>query len=286
MQPAGTRALLAAILGAGLAPAWAGDGNKATSAPAPAPTGPGLGAAKAAPGPSDEEARAMKLVRQHLPELAEVLGPLKAANPAEYRKAIADLAAEACKQDEIRGKNAARADLALEDWKARTRVELIAAQLAGSADPAKADELRRAIETRVDQTIRRHRFEFDQSEAAVARLRDNLARAEANRDKARDELKKVEGNREARIENRYQALIPKKKVPPTATKPKAKASAPPPMPPANPAASSRADSAAGSDAVPPPVVTRTGPGPGLPTPQPIAPTTLPAAPAAIAGEPR
>ena len=94
------------------------------------------------------EAEALALVRPHLPELAQVLEPLKATNPTEYRKAITELATESRTLNALRAKNPARFELALEAWKARTRVELIAAQLAGAPSPDRESQLRTAIEAR------------------------------------------------------------------------------------------------------------------------------------------
>ncbi len=167
---------------------------------------------------AEAEALAMTLVRQHLPELAQVLEPLKTTNPPEYRKAITELAAESKSLADLRTRNPARSDLALDAWKARTRVELIAAQLANAPSPERESQLRGAIEARIDVDIRRHKFEADQTEAAVVKAREHLARVEANRDRARDALKQLETNRDAKIEARYRALLPKK-VPPTAKKP-------------------------------------------------------------------
>ena len=197
------------------------------------------------------------------PALAKVLGPLKTTNPTEYRKAIVDLASETRKQAELRVRNPARADLALEDWKARTHVELVAAQLASTPTAERASELKQAIEARVDVTIRRHQFEVDQDEAAVVKLRERLAQAEANRDKARVALEKAEASRAAKVENRYRALLPKPTPAPTATKPKPGAKAKPGAtvpPPSIPT------SAIKSSAVPLPSPTLAGHAGSLPTP--------------------
>ena len=208
---------------------------KVSSSPTtPAPSSPSVFSAEA-------EEQAMTLVRQHLPELAQVLEPLKTTNPPEYRKAITELAAESKNLANLRAKNPARADLALEAWKARTRVELIAAQLANAPSPERESLLRGAIETRIDVDIRRHKFEAEQTEAAVVKAREHLARTEANRDRARESLKQVEANRDARIEARFRALLPKK-VPPTAKKPAPKSSLNTlPMPTPSPALSDNAD---------------------------------------------
>ena len=167
---------------------------------------------------AEREAVALDLVREHLPELLQVLHPLQASNPAEYRKAIDAIATEAQGLQEMRARNPSRAALALESWKTRNHAELIAAQLAGSPTPERASQLRAAIEARVEVDIRRHQFEADQAEAALVRARENLARAEAHRDKTRDSLNRIEKNREARVDARFRALQPKKAAP-TITKP-------------------------------------------------------------------
>ena len=196
----------------------------------PQSTGPAVGSA-AAPAPPltpEAEVRALTLVRDHLPELAVVLDPLKGKNPAEYRKAMTDLAAESRNLADLRARSPARADLALEAWQARTRVELVAAQLAAARTPERESQLRAVIEARVDVDVRRQRFEFEQAEAAVAKVRENLARAEKNRDRAKEALDRAEKNRSAKVENRYRALNPATKPSPAArARPKA---APTPVP--------------------------------------------------------
>ena len=162
---------------------------------------------------AQQETMALTLVRENLPELLQVLHPLKASNPAEYRKAIGEIASEARGLQAIQAKNPTRAALALDSWKTRTNAELIAAQLAGSPTPERASQLRAAIEARVEVDIRRHQFEADQAEVALLRARENLVRAEAHRDKTRDSLNRLETNREARVEARFRALQPKKANP-------------------------------------------------------------------------
>ncbi len=162
------------------------------------------------------ETQALSLVRDHLPELAPVLDRLKVTNPTEYRKAIGELATEAKNLANVRSRNPARADLALDAWKARTQVELVAAQLASNPSAEREAELRAAIKARFDVDIRRHRFEVEQNEAAVVKAREHLAQTEVNLGRAREALTRIEKNREVKIENRFKALLPKKKPAPPA----------------------------------------------------------------------
>ena len=81
---------------------------------------------------SDREANALAFVRENHAELATVLEALKPMNPAEYRKAIVELSQVSRNLADIKVRNPRRHDLVLDGWKAKSRVELLAAQLAGS----------------------------------------------------------------------------------------------------------------------------------------------------------
>jgi hypothetical protein len=154
------------------------------------------------------EADALAFVREHHPELATVLEALKPMNPAEYRKAIAELSQVSRTLAELKSKNPRRYELILDGWKAKSRVELLAAQLAGSPSEELRSQLRSAIEAKVEAEILRQRYELEQAEAAAKKARENLDR--------------LEKNREAIVDARFRALQPKKlakvKKPASATK--------------------------------------------------------------------
>ncbi len=153
---------------------------------------------------AEAEASALAFVREHQPELATVVEALRPMNPAEYRKAIGELAQVARSLGSLRERNPRRYAVALADWKARSRVELLAARLAGSPSEEKLSELRLAIEAKVDAEAARHRLELEQAEAAARKARSALDRLETRRDEI--------------IEARLRALKPK--TTPTKAKPK------------------------------------------------------------------
>ncbi len=154
----------------------------------------------AVPFTPDREAEAMAFVRLHHPELASVLEVLKPMDPAEYRKAVVELSQVARSLAEVRARNPRRYEIALDTWKARSRVEMLAAQLAGAPTDERNSQLRAAIEARVDSEIRRHRFDMEQAEAAAR--------------KAREAIDRLEANRGAVVEARLRSLQPKKSARP------------------------------------------------------------------------
>jgi len=159
-----------------LAAAFGGDDDPKPEKPG----GPLL--SKAAPVDSSMEADVTAFVRENHPELATVLEALKPMNPSEYRKAITELAGVRKNLIEVKAKNPRRYELLLDGWKTKSRVELLAARLAGSPSDEVRSQLRQAIEARLDAEIRRQRYELEQAEAAAKKVRERLDRLENQRD--------------------------------------------------------------------------------------------------------
>ena len=135
-----------------------------------------------------DEAAALAFVGENHPELAELLARLKSMKPEEYRKAVTELSQAAEKLGQLKGRDPRRYDAALEVWKARSRVNLLAARLAGGSgpgtDPESSTPLRAAVEAQVDAEIRQQRTEKAIVEERLTRLGDNLRRLESRRDAA------------------------------------------------------------------------------------------------------
>src|SRR4051794_26252921 len=104
----------------GLATALAADDPARPRAKAPAAPVAPIRKTAATPAPAvtpEVEAEALAFVREHHPELARVLEPLRAMDPAEYRKAIGELSQVARSLAEVKAKNPRRYELALDAWK-------------------------------------------------------------------------------------------------------------------------------------------------------------------------
>jgi len=183
---------------------------------------PTASARKPAPPPEfdpDRETEALAFIGRNHPDLATVLGALKPKDPAEYRKAVVELSQVARVLADQEARNPARYAINLDAWKARSRVELLAARLAASPDSAELrDQLRSAIGARVDVEVRRQRFDLQQAELAAKRARENLDR--------------LENHRDSLVESRFRSLQPRKAKkaaakPKTPTKPTDPSTQPP-----------------------------------------------------------
>jgi hypothetical protein len=150
--------------------------------------------AKAAPKPDDEEI-ALAFVREHHPELAELVLQLKPMKPTEYQKAVRELAQVSRTLGDLKGRDPKRYEFGLNAWKARSRVQVLSARLASAIapNPDLESQLRHAIEEQVDQEILRMRYERAMAEERLKRVRENLERAETRHDQM--------------IENRFRAQL-------------------------------------------------------------------------------
>lgn len=145
----------------------------------------------------DAETVALAFVSENHPELAELLEQLKPMNPAEYERAVRELAQVSKNLAAIKARNPQSYELGLNVWKAKSRVELLTAKLASARRPSAEleNQLRQAVEDQLDTEIRQQRFERDQAQERLKKLKENLDRLESRRDSL--------------IESRYQSFVKK-----------------------------------------------------------------------------
>ena len=84
---------------------------------------------------------------------------------------------------------------ALDVWKARSRAELLAAQLASTPDSALEGQLRAALTTQLDAEVRQQKVERELAKERLHKLDESIDRLESRRDKL--------------VESRYQIMLRK-----------------------------------------------------------------------------
>jgi hypothetical protein len=147
------------------------------------------------PANDEREAIALAFVRENHPELALLLEPLKAMTPAQYQKAITELYQVSRNLANLKKNDPKRFEVGLAVWKAKSRVEVIAAQLASAPSPELESQLKAAIENHVEAQLNVQKLERSIVEQRLKNLNETIERLESNRDSL--------------IESRYQALTKK-----------------------------------------------------------------------------
>ncbi len=94
------------------------------------------------PGHSNGRAAALAFVQQQQPELARLLDYLRKNQPRQYQRAVRELSRTAERLSQTRDRDPRRYELELQAWKARSRIDLLAAKWQVKPD----DELRERCE--------------------------------------------------------------------------------------------------------------------------------------------
>ncbi|MFO0960071.1 MAG: hypothetical protein U0800_21985 [Isosphaeraceae bacterium] len=157
-------------------------------------------AAKAANPPEfsyDRESAARAFVARNHPELNALLERLKAMSPVEYEKTIVELSQVDEALAVLKNRDPNRYGPSLEAWKAKSRVDVLAAQYALKPNAELESSLRQAIAVQIDCDLALRKLDRDAIEARLRKADEQIGRMESQRDSA--------------VENRLNAL--RKKAP-------------------------------------------------------------------------
>lgn len=130
---------------------------------------------------ANREAAAREFVRRNHPELDPLLDKLRAMNAAEYEKVIRELSRTIEALAALQARDPARHELALEAWKAKSRVERLAAQHSRSRSNESESALRQALENQLDVELTQRQFERDALTARLKKMNEQIGRLEDDR---------------------------------------------------------------------------------------------------------
>jgi hypothetical protein len=130
----------------------------------------------------EREAAAQEFVRQHHPELADLLTQLKISKPREFDRAMQELARTSERVSGWQERDPERYQLELDLWKVNSQARLLAARLMMGDNSALVEELRTLIAKRKDLELQLLLLERDRVSARSARLDAAIERARQTRD--------------------------------------------------------------------------------------------------------
>ncbi|MFK8111555.1 MAG: hypothetical protein AB8B91_05120 [Rubripirellula sp.] len=147
------------------------------------------------------EAKALDLVRAHLPELKVVLSQLREKDPREYDRAIRDLVKSARKLELAKNRDEQLYDIEVELLKAQNQVNFLTAKLKVRDSKSDRKRLRESLERLQESQIARAHYD-------VNVYQERLNRAQAQLEAAKKRLSsKQNGN--GSIEKLYTGLLRK-----------------------------------------------------------------------------
>lgn len=150
--------------------------------------------ANAEPIPPKREAAAIKFAQKHHPELAELLGGLKASHSEQYAKAVRELDKTRERLDKARETDANRYTILLREWQLDSRVRLLAARLTMRTSEELETELRQALTERHDVRLQLLTYDREKSKTRLQKMDEQIAEHLQNRqssiDREFDRIKK------------------------------------------------------------------------------------------------
>ena len=132
----------------------------------------------------EREAAAMKFVREHHPEVADLLDHLRASRPDQYHRAARELFRASERVAQWKERDAARYELELKLWKINSRIQLLTARSTMSPDMDIEAELKSLLAERVDTRLALRRHDREQLEKRLSAADADIARLSADKDAA------------------------------------------------------------------------------------------------------
>lgn len=122
----------------------------------------------------DREKAALNFVKEHHAVLFDLVMRLKKASPGEYQSAVRDLAQASEKLERIKKRDSKRYAIELQAWQAKSRGELLAAQLQMDDSPALRKQLRDVLIEETDLRIELLKLEQKRLSERLEKINNNI----------------------------------------------------------------------------------------------------------------
>ena len=125
----------------------------------------------------------LEFVRENHPELERLIDLLKEKRPAQYEAALRSLDKSVANLNLIKENHSElRYNQALDDWKLRSRIQLLSAQLSITDTPSRRQQLQGLIARQIDNRTKQLKAEAEKTSKRLEKLEAMIANLETNRD--------------------------------------------------------------------------------------------------------
>ena len=162
----------------------------------------------------EREAAALAFVSAHHQELLKVLEQLKGMQLGEYESAIRQLFQTSEQLSRTKDQDESRYNLELEDWKIKSRIQLLVARAGLSEEESLDEQLRELLSKQADVRLARANLERERATERLKKAEDQLAKLKSDRDA---DVEKQFTNLMRNV-NKARAELRKKNASPTAKK--------------------------------------------------------------------
>lgn len=137
---------------------------------------------------AEREEAALLLVREHQPELLELLNRLKATKEKDYQQAIRELSRDSQRINSFKEKDPQRFELEVRAWQLDSRIRLLTAKLSLKDRPELQEDLKAALAERADLRLAQRKLERERIASRLTKLDEDIAALVKNRE---EDLKKT-----------------------------------------------------------------------------------------------
>lgn len=127
----------------------------------------------------------MTFVRQHVPELRPLLRTLKNNRPAQFQSAMRGLSRDVSDLNQLKARNSAKYEIALELWITKSKLRLAIAKLAVAQPERRVEqaeaELKPLIKRQIDLRKKLIAFDIEQASKRLERLNEQLEKLNTER---------------------------------------------------------------------------------------------------------
>ncbi|HVA48897.1 MAG TPA: hypothetical protein VNH11_21200 [Pirellulales bacterium] len=131
---------------------------------------------------ADREEAALLFVREHQPELVELLNRLKGTKEKEYQQAIKELSRDSQRIDGLKQRDPERYQQDVRAWQLDSQIRLLTAKLSLEDRPELREDLKAALAERADLRLAQRKLERERVAARLAKLDEDIAQIVSQRD--------------------------------------------------------------------------------------------------------
>ena len=132
----------------------------------------------------EREAAVMTFVKQHHPDLVDLLRNLKQTDQKSYGRAIRDLFLVSERLARAQERDSERYEIELQTWKVKSRQQYLTAQIKMSDSPQLREQLRRALEEQTELQILLLELENKRLSQRIQQVQKNIARLQETKEKS------------------------------------------------------------------------------------------------------
>jgi hypothetical protein len=139
----------------------------------------------------EQESVVLEFLKQHHEELLRIVKKLKQKDAQQYNKAMRELYAVTERLSRLQQRDSERYELELKVWQAKSRGELLAAQLQMKDSVATREQLAVVLKDRKELALKLMQLEYDRLSARRSKLEASILKLQSQDEKVEERIEQI-----------------------------------------------------------------------------------------------